>query len=159
MSRDEIIKEIPKWRKLIYGIVLEAGFVADDAEDLTADIVLKAMEKAGEFDSTRGKLQTWIGSMAKWTAVERRRTNRGRWKKRPEMVDLVDIVAVAPVAHDMAENHETIAAFVEAARTPSERRVAELYVLDADAPTVATSLGVGRSYVYQVVAECRKRCA
>ena len=73
MSRDEIINEIPKWRKLIYGIVLKAGFVADDAEDLTSDIILKAMEKVVEFDSTRATVQTWIGSIARWTAVERRR--------------------------------------------------------------------------------------
>lgn len=159
MSRGEIINEIPKWRNLIYGIVLKAGFVADDADDLTSDIILKAMEKAREFDSDRATVQTWIGSLAKWTAVERRRSNRGRWKKRPELVDLTDTLAVDPVAHESAEREELIAGFVESARTPSERRVAELYVVDADAPTVAASLGVGRSYVYQVVAQCRQRCA
>ena len=165
MSRDEIIREIPKWHDLIWGIVRKAGFNEDDTEDLTGDIILKALERAHEFDPSRAKLSTWLGSMAKWTAIERRRSVKGRvGKPKPLVLSLSDALEATyltteGVAQDRAEQHEMIALFLNSLMTPSERAVGDLLLSECDASEIADRLNLSKSRIHQVIQGLRKRLA
>jgi RNA polymerase sigma-70 factor (ECF subfamily) len=57
---------------------------AEAAEELTQDVFLTAWRKAARFDSTRGRLSTWLMTIAHNLAVDRLRRETGA--RRPTLV-------------------------------------------------------------------------
>jgi RNA polymerase sigma-70 factor, ECF subfamily len=68
---------------------------AEAAEELTQDVFLMAWRKAARFDATRGRLSTWLMTIAHNLAVDRLRRETG--VTRPTLV-LVDEVPETPTA-------------------------------------------------------------
>lgn len=69
------------------------------AEELTQDVFLTAWRKAARFDPARGRLSTWLMTIAHNLAVDRLRRDTG--VTRPTLV-LVDEVPDSPVADEQA---------------------------------------------------------
>ena len=68
-----------------------------EAEELTQDVFLTAWRKAARFDASRGRLSTWLMTIAHNLAVDRLRRETG--VTRPTLV-LVDEVPEVPAAGD-----------------------------------------------------------
>lgn len=57
----------------VYGLALHILQNQTDAEEITQDVFLKVWERAEQWDAKRGKLSTWILTMARNAAIDRRR--------------------------------------------------------------------------------------
>jgi RNA polymerase sigma-70 factor, ECF subfamily len=77
----------------VYTLGLRLLGTREAAEELTQDVFLTAWRKAARFDATRGRLSTWLMTIAHNLAVDRLRRERG--VTRPTLV-LVDEVPDAP---------------------------------------------------------------
>jgi RNA polymerase sigma-70 factor (ECF subfamily) len=70
----------------------------EGAEELTQDVFLAAWRKAGRFDSTRGRLSTWLMAIAHNMAVDRLRHERGAG--RPPLVFMDELPEPPPQAEE-----------------------------------------------------------
>lgn len=71
--KEEIYRE---YYKKVYGYILSKINNATNAEDLTADVFLKAFEKIDTFDETKASVSTWIYTITKNTLIDYYRTRR-----------------------------------------------------------------------------------
>jgi RNA polymerase sigma-70 factor (ECF subfamily) len=81
----------------VYTMGLRLLGTREAAEELTQDVFLTAWRKAARFDPSRGRLSTWLMTIAHNLAVDRLRRETG--VSRPHLV-LVDEVPDAPGARD-----------------------------------------------------------
>ena len=81
----------------VYAMGLRLLGTREAAEELTQDVFLTAWRKAARFDPTRGRLSTWLMTIAHNLAVDRLRRDTG--VSRPTLV-LVDEVPDVPGARD-----------------------------------------------------------
>jgi RNA polymerase sigma-70 factor, ECF subfamily len=86
-----------RFGRSIYTLALRLLGSAEAAEELTQDVFLAAWRKGARFDSTRGRLSTWLMAIAHNLAVDRLRHERGAG--RPTLV-LVDDVPESPAADE-----------------------------------------------------------
>jgi RNA polymerase sigma-70 factor (ECF subfamily) len=70
----------------------------EGAEELTQDVFLTAWRKGARFDSTRGRLSTWLMAIAHNMAVDRLRHDRGAG--RPSLVFVDELPEPAPVEEE-----------------------------------------------------------
>ncbi len=77
----------------VYSLGLRLLGTRESAEELTQDVFLTAWRKAARFDASRGRLSTWLMTIAHNLAVDRLRRETG--VTRPTLV-LVDEVPDAP---------------------------------------------------------------
>ena len=77
----------------VYTLGLRLLGTRESAEELTQDVFLTAWRKAARFDPSRGRLSTWLMTIAHNLAVDRLRRDTG--VTRPTLV-LVDEVPDAP---------------------------------------------------------------
>jgi RNA polymerase sigma-70 factor (ECF subfamily) len=77
----------------VYTLGLRLLGTRESAEELTQDVFLTAWRKAARFDASRGRLSTWLMTIAHNLAVDRLRRDTG--VTRPTLV-LVDEVPDAP---------------------------------------------------------------
>src|SRR5688500_15080976 len=84
----------------VYTMGLRLLGTREAAEELTQDVFLMAWRKAARFDPTRGRLSTWLMTIAHNLAVDRLRRETGA--RRPTLV-LVDEVPDVP-----GENEEDV---------------------------------------------------
>jgi RNA polymerase sigma factor (sigma-70 family) len=82
-----------RFGRSVYGMGLRLLGSREAAEELTQDVFLTAWRKAARFDPTRGRLSTWLMTIAHNLAVDRLRRETG--VTRPTLV-LVDEVPDAP---------------------------------------------------------------
>lgn len=59
-----------QFRPLIYSTVYRVINNPQDAEDITQDVLLSIWKKAGSWEATKGKLSTWIASIARNRAID-----------------------------------------------------------------------------------------
>jgi RNA polymerase sigma-70 factor (ECF subfamily) len=91
------------------------------AEELTQDVFLMAWRKAARFDPARGRLSTWLMTIAHNLAVDRLRRETGA--RRPTLV-LVDEVPDGPgVSEEEAIEERDAALRALATLTEAERRL------------------------------------
>jgi RNA polymerase sigma-70 factor (ECF subfamily) len=112
------------------------------AEELTQDVFLTAWRKAARFDPSRGRLSTWLMTIAHNLAVDRLRRETG--VSRPNLV-LVDEVPDMPGVHDeealVMERDAAVRAL--ATLTDAERRLlARAYFRGMTAREIAESDGI-----------------
>src|SRR6476659_10374193 len=81
----------------VYTLGLRLLGSAEAAEELTQDVFLAAWRKAARFDPSRGRLSTWLMTIAHNLAVDRLRRDTG--VTRPTLV-LVDEVPEEPGADE-----------------------------------------------------------
>ena len=59
-----------RFRPLIYATVYRIINNPQDAEDITQDVLLSIWKKAGSWDASKGKLSTWIASIARNRSID-----------------------------------------------------------------------------------------
>jgi RNA polymerase sigma-70 factor (ECF subfamily) len=90
------------------------------AEELAQDVFLTAWRKAARFDPARGRLSTWLMTIAHNLAVDRLRRETGA--RRPTLV-LVDEVPDAPVSEEDVVEERDAATRALASLTEAERHL------------------------------------
>jgi len=125
----------------VYGLGLRLLGTREAAEELTQDVFLTAWRKAARFDPTRGRLSTWLMTIAHNLAVDRLRRDTG--VSRPTLV-LVDAVPDGPGTDEEAVVMERDAAVrALASLTDAERRlVARAYFRGLTAREIAEADGL-----------------
>jgi RNA polymerase sigma-70 factor (ECF subfamily) len=86
-----------RFGRSVYTLALRLLGSSEAAEELTQDVFLAAWRKGSRFDSTRGRLSTWLMAIAHNLAVDRLRHERGAG--RPILV-LVDEVPESAATED-----------------------------------------------------------
>ena len=96
-NEDAVRALYARFARPIYTLGLRFLGSAEAAEELTQDVFLMAWRKAARFDATRGRLSTWLMTIAHNLAVDRLRRDTG--VTRPTLV-LVEEVPEHPSASD-----------------------------------------------------------
>lgn len=89
---------------------------AEAAEELTQDVFLTAWRKAARFDSARGRLSTWLMTIAHNLAVDRLRRETGVTRPTLVLVDEVPEVAGASEEEFLIERDAAIRALESLSR-------------------------------------------
>jgi RNA polymerase sigma-70 factor (ECF subfamily) len=84
-----------RFGRSVYTLALRLLGSAEAAEELTQDVFLAAWRKGARFDSTRGRLSTWLMAIAHNLAVDRLRHERGAGRPTLVLVDEVPESAAA----------------------------------------------------------------
>ena len=93
-GNDDAIRTLySRFGRPVYSLGLRLLGTRESAEELTQDVFLTAWRKAARFDPARGRLSTWLMTIAHNLAVDRLRRETG--VSRPTLV-LVDEVPDAP---------------------------------------------------------------
>jgi RNA polymerase sigma-70 factor (ECF subfamily) len=96
-NEDAVRALYARFARPIFTLGLRLLGSSEAAEELTQDVFLTAWRKAARFDATRGRLSTWLMTIAHNLAVDRLRRETG--VTRPTLV-LVDEVPEVPAAGD-----------------------------------------------------------
>jgi RNA polymerase sigma-70 factor, ECF subfamily len=141
-GNDEAIRTLyARFGRPVYGLGLRLLGTREAAEELTQDVFLTAWRKAARFDPARGRLSTWLMTIAHNLAVDRLRRETG--VSRPTLV-FVDEVPDAPGLDEEAVLMERDAALrALASLTDGERRLlARSYFRGLTAREIALADGI-----------------
>jgi RNA polymerase sigma-70 factor (ECF subfamily) len=95
-GNDEAVREMyARFARPVFSMGYRILGTSEAAEELTQDVFVTAWRKAARFDPSRGRLSTWLMTIAHNLAVDRLRRETG--STRPHLV-LVDQVPETPVA-------------------------------------------------------------
>jgi len=125
----------------VYTMGLRLLGTREAAEELTQDVFLTAWRKAARFDPARGRLSTWLMTIAHNLAVDRLRRETG--VSRPTLV-LVDQVPDAPGEDEEAlliEHDEAVRA-ISSLSEAEKRLIARTYFRGMTAREIAEADGI-----------------
>lgn len=88
-NEDAIRALYARFARPIYTLGLRLLRSAESAEELTQDVFVAAWRKAATFDATRGRLSTWLMTIAHNLAVDRLRRENG--VTRPTLVLMEEV--------------------------------------------------------------------
>lgn len=63
-----------KYKNLLFGLIVSILKNREEAEDCLQEVFTQAWEKAGQFDASRGKVYTFLVTMARNKAIDRTRS-------------------------------------------------------------------------------------
>ena len=114
---------------------------AEAAEELTQDVFLTAWRKAAQFDATRGRLSTWLMTIAHNLAVDRLRRETG--VSRPNLVPVEEVPEVATEGDEepVLERDAAVRA-LSCLSEPERRLLARAYFRGLTAREIAEADGV-----------------
>lgn len=81
---------------LVHGVVCRILRNAADAEEVTADVFVRAWRTASTYDAGRGSVEAWLVVMARCRAIDRMRAGRARGDDRQVSTEGVDTVWTGP---------------------------------------------------------------
>lgn len=139
---DDAIRQLyARFGRPVYTMGLRLLGSREAAEELTQDLFLTAWRKAARFDPARGRLSTWLMTMAHNLAVDRLRRETGA--SRPKLV-LVDDVPDAPGIDEEGQFMERDAAVrALASLSDAEKRLlARAYFRGMTAREIAETDGI-----------------
>jgi RNA polymerase sigma-70 factor (ECF subfamily) len=121
-GNDEAVRELyARFGRPVYSLGMRLLGTREAAEELTQDVFVTAWRKAARFDPSRGRLSTWLMTIAHNLAVDRLRRETG--VTRPRLV-LVDEVPEVPGVDEEAVLVERDAAMrALASLSDAERRL------------------------------------
>lgn len=144
----------PRWRSwyeecapVVYGYVRFHVDSPDEAEDLTAEVFVKAFRSSHRFDGARGSVRTWLLAVARNTIRDHRR--RSRRRKIP-LTSLRDLESEAPSPEERLLWEEQVRKTLEAvsALGARDREIISLrYGSGLGIPAIADILGLSESAV------------
>jgi RNA polymerase sigma-70 factor (ECF subfamily) len=108
-----------RFGRSVYTLAFRLLGSAEAAEELTQDVFLAAWRKGSRFDSTRGRLSTWLMAIAHNLAVDRLRHERGAG--RPTLVLVEEVPESAAVDEESALLDRDRARRALAGLSPAER--------------------------------------
>jgi RNA polymerase sigma-70 factor (ECF subfamily) len=94
-NEDAVRALYARFARPIFTLGLRLLGSSEAAEELTQDVFLTAWRKAARFDATRGRLSTWLMTIAHNLAVDRLRRETGVSRPTLVLVDEVPEVAAA----------------------------------------------------------------
>ena len=77
---------------LVYSVAYHVLQNTTLAEEVTQDTFLKVWNQAHTWDSSRGRVTTWLATIARYTAIDRLRVEQRRQPR--EQVDVEDIINI-----------------------------------------------------------------
>ena len=121
-GNDDAVRELyARYARPVFTLGLRLLGSAEAAEELTQDVFLAAWRKAARFDPSRGRLSTWLMTIAHNLAVDRLRRETG--VTRPHLV-LVDEVPETPTPdEDEVLMERDVAVRALASLSDAERRL------------------------------------
>jgi RNA polymerase sigma-70 factor (ECF subfamily) len=63
-----------RYRRLVYSLALRVVRTTTEAEEVTADVFWQAWKQAGQYNSGRSKVYTWLMMIARTRAIDRQRS-------------------------------------------------------------------------------------
>ena len=122
---EEAVRTIyARFARPVYSLGLRLLGSAEAAEELTQDVFLTAWRKAARFDSSRGRLSTWLMAIAHNLAIDRLRHERGAG--RPVLVLVDEMPEPAPSEEESQLIDRETARRALAGLSPSERQLLSL---------------------------------
>ncbi|MFO0983119.1 MAG: sigma-70 family RNA polymerase sigma factor [Planctomycetota bacterium] len=146
-----------RYRPIILGFARRLGMHEAQAQDVAQETLLRVVQdfRAGSFDHGRGRLRSWLFTIARSRVFDARRLAARRQEARGDsaLVDVPDDAVVSKCFDEEWQREVLRAAFAElrgATRTdPQTLRAFELLVVDERrAPEVAQELGMNVNAVY-----------
>jgi RNA polymerase sigma-70 factor (ECF subfamily) len=132
----------------VYGYLRFHLSSADEAEDVTADVFLRAVRAADRFDSARGSARTWLLRIARNALNDHRR--RERHRRHVPIGALYDLRSDAPSPEERLLWEETVGRLLAAvsALGDADREIIGLrYGSGLDTVETAAALGVREAVV------------
>lgn len=130
-----------RFGRSVYTLGLRLLGSNEGAEELTQDVFLTAWRKGGRFDSTRGRLSTWLMAIAHNMAVDRLRHERGA--ARPSLVFMEELPEPAPVDEEEGMIERDQARRALSGLSPTERRLlSQAYFYGWTAREIAEADGI-----------------
>jgi RNA polymerase sigma-70 factor (ECF subfamily) len=120
-NEDAVRALYARYARPIFTLGLRLLGSPEAAEELTQDVFLAAWRKAARFDPGRGRLSTWLMTIAHNLAVDRLRRETGATRPHLVLVDEVPEVAGAEEEDGLAERDMAIRAL--AMLSDAERRL------------------------------------
>src|SRR5262245_7470593 len=111
------------------------------AEELTQDVFLAAWRKAARFDPARGRLSTWLMTIAHNLAVDRLRRETGVTRPHLVLVDEVPEIGWVDEEEPVIERDAAIRA-LESLSDPEKRLLARAYFGGLTAREIAETDGI-----------------
>jgi RNA polymerase sigma-70 factor (ECF subfamily) len=141
-GNEEAIRSLyGRFGRSVYTLGLRLLGSSEGAEELTQDVFLAAWRKAGRFDSTRGRLSTWLMAIAHNIAVDRLRHERGAGK--PPLVFMDELPEPVPEAEEDLLIERDQARRALAGLPPAERHLlSQAYFLGWTAREIAEAEGI-----------------
>jgi RNA polymerase sigma-70 factor (ECF subfamily) len=130
-----------RFGRSVYTVGLRLLGTAEGAEELTQDVFLAAWRKASRFDSSRGRLSTWLMAIAHNMAVDRLRHERGA--ARPSLVLVDQLPEPTPVEEEDTVIERDTARRALATLSPAERELlSQAYFFGWTAREIAEAGGI-----------------
>lgn len=86
-DQDALAKLYDETNRLVYSLVYRVLGEHSTAEEVTMDVYMQVWRQAARFDAARGALLTWLLTIARSRAIDRRRASR-LTQQRTEQLDL-----------------------------------------------------------------------
>lgn len=130
-----------RFGRSVYTLGLRLLGSNEGAEELTQDVFLTAWRKGSRFDSTRGRLSTWLMAIAHNMAVDRLRHDRGA--ARPSLVFVEELPEPPPLDEEEGLIERDQARRAMAGLSPTERRLlSQAYFFGWTAREIAEADGI-----------------
>jgi RNA polymerase sigma-70 factor (ECF subfamily) len=141
-GNEEAVRQLyARYARPIFTLGLRLLGSAEAAEELTQDVFLAAWRKAARFDPARGRLSTWLMTIAHNLAVDRLRRETGVTRPHLVLVDEVPETTTADEDEALMERDAAIRAL--ACLSEAEKRLlARAYFGGLTAREIATSDGI-----------------
>ena len=119
---DDAIRALyARFGRPVYSLGMRLLGTREAAEELTQDVFLTAWRKAARFDATRGRLSTWLMTIAHNLAVDRLRRETG--VTRPTLVLVDEVPEESVIEEDTVVLERDAAVRALASLSDAERRL------------------------------------
>jgi RNA polymerase sigma-70 factor, ECF subfamily len=120
-DEDAIRAVYARFARPVYSMGLRILGNNEAAEELTQDVFLTAWRKAARFDPARGRLSTWLMTIAHNLAIDRLRRETG--VRRPTLVLVDDVPEIAGAAEEDVFLERDVAIRALESLSEAERRL------------------------------------
>jgi RNA polymerase sigma-70 factor, ECF subfamily len=139
---DDAIRTLyARFGRPVYSMAYRILGNTESAEELTQDVFVTAWRKAARFDPARGRLSTWLMTIAHNLAVDRLRRETGMRRPTLVLVDEVPETAAAPDDEILLERDAAVRA-LESLSDAERRLLARAYFRGLTAREISEADGV-----------------
>ncbi len=82
----------------VFGLVLRVVGDRSDAEEVTLDVYMQVWKQAERYDSSRGRVLSWLLTIARSRAIDRLRSRAAKDRSREQPLDAAGVAEVADAA-------------------------------------------------------------